>query len=103
MQNVSAWEDNEMVQEAPERPLSALTTAGAHFLPKALLGEKHFGGLWNTCVSLFSLRPGHARATGRCFLSSPSFFFFRSGAVTGGNDWMMYGELLRHLSSDFAR
>ncbi|CAE7631937.1 scn4aa [Symbiodinium necroappetens] len=55
LQNVSAWEENEMVQEA-------------------LLGEKHFGGLWSTCVSLFS-------------------------AVTGGNDWMMYGELLRNLKN----
>ncbi|CAE7450579.1 scn4aa [Symbiodinium pilosum] len=44
-------------------------------IEEALLAIDYFGGLWATCISLFS-------------------------AVTGGNDWMMYGEMLRRLRSD---
>ncbi|CAE6971746.1 unnamed protein product [Symbiodinium natans] len=53
-----------------------VTTSESYaMVQEALLALDHFGGLWPTCISLFS-------------------------AVTGGNDWMMYGEMLRRLRAD---
>jgi len=48
---------------------------GAEITEVDLQAMKHFGSLWATCVSLFC-------------------------AVTGGNDWMLYGEILRTLRND---